>query len=307
MYYMIAVSDIGIGERIIRLYNTENQAIVEKLESEVIEGITNMGLHIENLGINEDNKLVGTQGAIGRYAHSSPGLERRRAYPIVVLYKNNRGFKVLDCDGQLTTMSEEELILYNELYGLANAKVVTKGKTRFISAISGTFELIGGSLSDDLIDQWKRILTLRADGKLSDETSTRVDGLNDEFMERIKKLKRSELRNKAGTVFNLVRMHGVILDIAEILDEVDSDRVEDMQNKVSKLYKKVRASIRHKNKSIDKDKKDKLKEASKFIGDELKKTIKYVEEERISSDECLRRFSVIEKLILRLEERIDNA
>lgn len=44
MYYMIAIINNGEAERGIRIYNTANQSILERTESNIIESIKKQGI-----------------------------------------------------------------------------------------------------------------------------------------------------------------------------------------------------------------------------------------------------------------------
>ena len=44
MYYMIAIINNGEAERGIRIYNTANQSIMERTESNIIESIKKQGI-----------------------------------------------------------------------------------------------------------------------------------------------------------------------------------------------------------------------------------------------------------------------
>ena len=306
MIIMIAVINNSDNSRVFRLYNCNSLEVKDVPEQEIIEGLKSNKIRINNLGLNEDEHLVGTQGAVERYATIGMLAEARYRYPVVVINKTGSGFTVVDCIGCRAEMSEDDLIQYAKKYGVANAKVVTKGKTQFISAISGTFELVGGRLSDDLIEQWRRLQALKQDGKLSEKSVQKLNYIEAEFEDKIQRLRKSELRNKLNGAFNLARAYNLINDIAEIIDEVDIDRVDEIQKKVSKEYKEIKSIWRSKKKNIEKDKRDKLDKAIKFIGKEIKKNIRYIEEEDISSDECVRRFEVIGRHLSKIKANLEK-
>jgi len=159
---------------------------------------------------------------------------------------------------------------------------------------------VGGRLSDDLIEQWRRLQALKQDGKLSEKSVQKLNYIEAEFEDKIQRLRKSELRNKMNGAFDVARTYNLINDIADILDEVDIDRVDEAQKKVSKLYKEVKALGKCKKNRTDKEAREKFNSAIKVIGKELKKTIRFVEEEEISSDECIRRFEVISKHLSKL-------
>ena len=304
MIILIAVLKYSDDKRLFRLYDCNSMETRDVPEEEVIEGLKNNKLRIDNLGLNEDENLVGTQGSIERYATIGVSTEARHRYPVVVINKTNNGFNngftVVDCVGSKLVMGEDDLISYAQQYGIANAKVVTKGKTRFVSAISGTFELVGGKLSDTITAQWERLQALKQEGKLTKWSAEKLDALEWEFETKIQRLRKSELRNKMNGAFDIARTYNLINDIADILDEVDIDRVDEAQKKVSKLYKEVKALGKCKKNRTDKEAREKFNSAIKVIGKELKKTIRFVEEEEISSDECIRRFEVISKHLSKL-------
>lgn len=289
-----------------RIYDTEKNQIREIPEQELVEALKKHNLIINNLGLNEEDKIVGTQGSIDRYATLGVFTDINHKYPIVVINKVRGGYTVVDCAGNQIVMSEAELIKYAKHFGVANAKVVTKGKTEFISAISGTFELVGGRLSDDLISQWERLQALKQEGKLSENAAKKLDTIENDFERRIDRLRKSELRNKLSGPFDIARMYNLIMQIAEILDEVDIDRVDEAQRKVSKQYKEVKALVRAKKKSMDKEKREKYTKALRVIGNELRRTIKYVDQDEMSSDECVRRFEVIGKHLGKLKGSLDR-
>lgn len=300
MYYLIAIINTGENERIFRILDTESKSTLERTESQLIDYIKNQGINIENLGLDEDNKLVGTQGSLERYAKLGVMTEVRAKYPIIVINKTSKGYTVADCEGHCIEMGERELIIYEKQYGVANAKVVTKGKTRFISAISGTFEIVDGKMSDKLKFQWDRLQALKIEGKLSEKSAKKLEMIEEEYTMAMERLRKSELRNKMNGVFDVARMYGIINKIADIMDEVDIDRVEDMQKRVQAQYKSVKETLKVRKNSLSKEMKDKYGKAMKVIGRELKNTIRYVEEEEVSSDECIRKFEVIAKHLAKL-------
>ena len=303
---MIAVLPCQDGFRMFRLFSYENHVITHELEDKLIQKMKD-GLLIENLGLNEDDKLIGTQGSIDRYAHLPIDnyIINTIKCPVVIINRVPNGYTVVDCNGNTEVMREEELLAYAKQYGVANAKVVRKGNTEFISAINGSFTTIGMRLSDNLMDQWKRLQALRQEGKLSEKSVKKLDAMEKEFFDKIKKLKKAELRNRLNGVMDIARAYDLILNLAEILDEVDIERVEEAQKRASKKYKEVKSIIKsHKN--LSKERHDKLNSAIKLIGKELKKTIRYVEEEEMSSDECIRRFEVIGKHLEKLKGSLDR-
>lgn len=304
MYVMIAVIKNNSTDRYFRLYDCSSEEVNDIKESELLELLKESKLRVENIGLNEEDKIVGTQGNIERYALLGETTEARYKYPIVILDKTRYGYDVADCIGNSMEMKEQDLIQYAKQFGVANAKVVKKDKTEFISAISGTFEVVGGRLSDDLKAQWERIQSLKADGKLSEKSVKKIESLEPEFKSKMHKLKQSELRNKLNGAFDLARTYNIINKMSDVLDEIDIDRVEDIQKKVSKQYKEIKALGRAKKKEMDKEKRDKFNNAIKVIGRELKKTIRYVEEEEVSSDECIRRFEVIGKHLIKIKNSI---
>ena len=306
MYVMIAVVLNNSIERGFRIYNSDSGEFRDVNEEYLRDYIDTGKINVVNLGIGMNNELVGTQGSIKRYAEVGTLALAQYNYPIVIINKTSNGYNVVDCMGHAAEMTEESVIGYDRHGGLANAKVVKKGATVFISAISGTFEVAGGRLSDELISQWDRLQALKVDGKLSNRAVAELDGLEEEFNSRITKLKKSEARNGLNSAYDIARNYNIIGKLADALDEIDVERVDKMQKRVSKLFKEVKALGRVQKKTMSKDDRDKFVCAIKMISKEFKNVIRLFEEESISSDECVRKFEVIGCRLSKLKTSLDK-
>ena len=87
------------------------------MEKELIDSVKSNKIRVSNLGLNEEDRLVGTQGTIERYAAIGTLTDLNHKYPIVVINKTRNGYTVVDCVGNKIVLSECDLIHYAKCHG----------------------------------------------------------------------------------------------------------------------------------------------------------------------------------------------
>jgi hypothetical protein len=153
MIYIIATILNGKDTVGYRLYNTkakeikdvEPKSLVTAMQASLKGGVSLLA----NAAL-KDGQIKGTQGTFSRYPQLQyPTLETMRdAEPYIIIGKTPIGeFVVVEHNGRESTLTEKELMRTSKWKGVANGKVVPKGDSRYISAISGEFETIGEKLT----------------------------------------------------------------------------------------------------------------------------------------------------------------
>lgn len=122
-----------------RIFDTEARqymdASIESVYNQLYTGNTTVdGLEIK------DNQIKGSNGNLDRYTTIVNG-QSFGGCPIIITkeYPNNI-YEVVNYLGQVTKMTMENIVRYASSEGLANAKIVNKENTQYISRIHGEFE-----------------------------------------------------------------------------------------------------------------------------------------------------------------------
>lgn len=137
---VIAVIEKVTGKEIgFRLLDLDTYNIMDASADSVKQQLKN-GIKIENLEI-ADRGLVWTQGSRQRYPSYNPytKLLNGKSPAIILMELVNNSYRVCDFNGQIVDMTEESLIEYGRIDGIANGKIVDTERTSYISAINGEF------------------------------------------------------------------------------------------------------------------------------------------------------------------------
>lgn len=138
-YYAIGCVRETSGKTAIRLINTDNLIVNDiKLNEIPLYSKLNGGIH--NIEVSKRGEIKWKQGAVKRY----PIIDKmnntiRNGETVVVLGVTSiddiKYYKVSNLYGNTTTVKDSELIAYGEKYGIANCKVVTRYKKKYIASI----------------------------------------------------------------------------------------------------------------------------------------------------------------------------
>lgn len=129
-----------IGLRIADVESKKIQYRDVPLES-IHKVLSSGGITIENIGV-LDGDVVGTNGSIDRLASVSTTGNIIGKAPLVIVNRiGDVGYTVVDYKGVLKKAREEDVVTYAKQFGIANGKVIVKDNLRFISSITGEYDI----------------------------------------------------------------------------------------------------------------------------------------------------------------------
>lgn len=122
-----------------RIYDKDTHERFDVSAADLYNRMVSGGLIVDGLEI-ESGKFKGNNGALSRYASIVNG-QVFGSCPLIVLreYPGNV-YIVVNCLGIEAKMHRDDLIRYASTEGLANAKIVDRDGTKYISRISGELE-----------------------------------------------------------------------------------------------------------------------------------------------------------------------
>lgn len=145
--YMIASIFQGETLRGFRILDFDTKNIIDVTENQVFQVIKS-GVKIINLEIKK-GKLQGSNGDIKRYTKLLNG-KPIGSTPIIILNQlGNIGYTVADYNGNIRKLSTKDTLMCSNQFGISNGKVTVRDQTEFISAISGSYELIPTETKND--------------------------------------------------------------------------------------------------------------------------------------------------------------
>ena len=127
-----------------RILDTDNNSILNVPTNSLISNLSSRAATIENMKF-EDGRLIGTNGALERYPKCDmhDNSFDKGGSPIIIINRlGDVGFTISDYKGNIKKVKTQDVINYAEKVGIANGKIVTFENTKFISAISGNYEII---------------------------------------------------------------------------------------------------------------------------------------------------------------------
>lgn len=90
----------------------------------------------------KEGKVVGTNGSLDRYtAIDMNNKVLNGKTPVVIVKQVGCYYTVTDYVGELQELSNGPTVVLARKNGIANGKVITHGRTQYISAIKGTYEI----------------------------------------------------------------------------------------------------------------------------------------------------------------------
>ena len=164
---LLAIASIWNGRITVgaRVLDIDSKKIADYTNEQLIQGIKNGG-SIKNLEV-KDGQISWVQGGSDRYpkinANNLNEVENTNSIVIIARYKNEadeKTFIVTNYMGNIAHISERRLVKYGIEHTLANCKVVTKGNTSYISAISGEIDTIDNKI-EFRYDKYKGVLIIK--------------------------------------------------------------------------------------------------------------------------------------------------
>lgn len=143
MVSTIYVWDTLVGYRLLSLYDyttidSKRTSVLEKLKQ------SSSTVNIVNLEL-RSGEIVGVNGAVTRYAMSSPSKELLNtdgSSPLVIVSKiGDTGYRVSDYKGSVKVISKESALAYAKKSGIANGKIVPKGDIEILVPIYGEYPM----------------------------------------------------------------------------------------------------------------------------------------------------------------------
>lgn len=133
---------------------------------------SNKNIRIHGLSYDSrKQKVVATNGSFDRYTALAGGL--KKGNKIVILGAiDDIGYKVCNYMGQVSCATVAALLKVADKVGIANGKVVTKNSTRYISAISGKYDLIPFDSLDEVSKN--KIKNIHEDIKMNEEAKAEI-------------------------------------------------------------------------------------------------------------------------------------
>lgn len=140
--YVIALHMDGKEVAGYRIIDTINLKYLDYTVSALIRAMASSNLKIDNLVLNNKKLVLGA--SVDRFPMLSNGTCYNNQYKATVIgYQQAIGggniYSLMNYDGRVVKMDEYKLIQYGEKYGLTNGKVVTKGDTKFVASLHGSF------------------------------------------------------------------------------------------------------------------------------------------------------------------------
>lgn len=184
-----------------RLFDTEDKS-KQDIEAGVLrDSLVRDNIVINNIGIGENGKIIGTCGRLERYAVLNLPMDEVKQRPIVITARKANKYYVVDILGNCKVMDYKEAVSYCENAGIANAKVVKRGNRNVLSAISGTFDTgNGGRLSDEIDEYYNKCLKLREEGKLDSSQLGILSQIEKIYLKRMHNLRVKEQHGLAGAI-----------------------------------------------------------------------------------------------------------
>ena len=141
---MVMIAGIYQGDTRIgfRILDADVGTTMDAPDAAIISAINN-GHTVMNLEV-LDGKLKGSNGDISRFAKiSNNKLMGTAKAPVVIINQlGSFGYTVADHNGKILKAKASDVIGYASSFGIANGKITSKGGAKFISAISGTYDVI---------------------------------------------------------------------------------------------------------------------------------------------------------------------
>lgn len=141
--HMIAVLYHGKDNIGFRILDSDTGKTMDADKQSIKNAI--MGGHkIHNLEIGTDGEIKGSNGALNRYAHIDNGVVTNfKQSPLVVLNQiSDLGYTVCDHSGNMKKIIKADAVKYADTFSIANGMVKTRDGLKFISSISGYYDIV---------------------------------------------------------------------------------------------------------------------------------------------------------------------
>lgn len=127
-----------------RMLDTNTNQTADVPVAGLINALQLKKANVENISL-EGGKIVGTNGAIDRYAKCKADgtLLKSDKSPLIILNRiGSEGFTVCDYTGKVVKLRDKDVITYAKTRGIANGKIVEADGIEFVSSIIGNYPVI---------------------------------------------------------------------------------------------------------------------------------------------------------------------
>lgn len=214
--------------------NSINECNIDTIKKGISSGA------IANATIDNKGNIKGTEGSLTRLpVYNKNGVIISNSQVVTVLNildGNKRKVSLMDAYGRLVVIPEEKAISLIESRTATNAKVVTRDNKKFLSAISGTLQVIESQRKSNKDKHWERPLnSARYLGKRYSNSSDfwvmyyNISRLDSE-------LKRLEVNNSSYLYILTQSLYGYRTVFKRVLKQLSQKRIS---NRTKQHYKKT--------------------------------------------------------------------
>lgn len=274
-----------------RLFDTADKSKQDIEVGVLRDSLRNDNIVINNLGIGENGKIIGTCGRIERYAVLNLPVDEIKQRPIVITARKANKYYVVDILGNCKVMDYKEAVSYCEKAGIANAKVVRRGNKNVLSAISGTFDTgNGGRLSDEIDEYYNKCLKLREEGRLDSNQLGILSQIEKVYLKRMHNLRVKEQHGLAGAI-EIAMVTPIIDKLAKIETEIEDRLVCGAIKKVKRQLSECNGRVKVLNRAGIKT--DDILMSLSDIRDKYHRSDRLYSNCEINSEEYLRRLGIL--------------